>query len=252
MKPKLKRNITITLGALFVLLLILLRLGWGEFFLWQFDLARSWELRVQADIPPYSVELVQEPGFDFYNSYFLIKRGDGKTAFVLIDGDDSKWRKPKVVHQDGKTYFVRGAGKIAAIDLSPGMIEQLQQRIAEAGLENITARCLDIFTDPPDEQYDLIFSAMAMHHVPDTDALLNCFAELLVPGGWIALADLDSEDGTFHDGSEGFVHHGFDRDELMQKLRDRRLVETASVTAHIMQKPSGSYPVFLITARKPV
>ena len=40
-------------------------------------------------------------------------------------------------------------GKITAIDLSPGMIEQLQKRITEAGLQNITARCLDIFTDPP-------------------------------------------------------------------------------------------------------
>ena len=89
LKSNLKRNITITLGVLFVLLLILLRLGWGEFFIWQFDLVRGWELRVQADIPPYSIELVQEPGFDFYNSYFLIKRNDGKTAFVLIDGDES-------------------------------------------------------------------------------------------------------------------------------------------------------------------
>jgi cyclopropane fatty-acyl-phospholipid synthase-like methyltransferase len=142
-------------------------------------------------------------------------------------------------------------GKIMAVDLSSGMIEQLRKRIAEAGLKNITARCLDIFTDPPDEKYDLIFSAMAMHHVPDTDALLDRFAELLVPGGWIALADLDTEDGTFHDGTSGPVHHGFDREELMQKLRARRFCETAAVTAHTIHKNGRDHPVFLISARKP-
>lgn len=146
----------------------------------------------------------------------------------------------------------KGEATIDAIDLSPGMIAQLQKRITEAGLQNITARCLDIFTDPPDEKYDLIFSAMALHHVPDTDALLDRFAELLAPGGWIALTDLDTEDGTFHDETEGFVHHGFEREELMRKLRTRGFYQTAAVTAHTMHKNDRDYPIFLISARKPV
>ncbi|MFA7257282.1 MAG: class I SAM-dependent methyltransferase [Kiritimatiellales bacterium] len=142
-------------------------------------------------------------------------------------------------------------GSVTAIDLSPGMIEQLQKRIDEAGLQNITARCLDIFTDPPDEKYDLIFSAMAMHHVQNTDALLDRFVELLAPGGWIALADLDTEDGTFHDGTEGFVHHGFDRQELIQKLCARGFSQTTANTANTMHKNDRDYSVFLLAARKP-
>jgi 2-polyprenyl-3-methyl-5-hydroxy-6-metoxy-1,4-benzoquinol methylase len=86
-------------------------------------------------------------------------------------------------------------GNILAIDLSSGMIEQLRTRIADAGLQNITAQCCDIFTDPPAGPFDLIFSGMALHHVPDTDALLSAFIRLLAPGGFIALADLDTEDG---------------------------------------------------------
>ena len=142
-------------------------------------------------------------------------------------------------------------GNVTAIDLSPGMIEQLQKRIAEAGLQNITAQCLDIFKNPPPGPFDLIYSAMALHHVPDTDALLDRFASLTAPGGWIALADLDTEDGTFHDGTSGPVHHGLDREELMQKLRARGFTETAAVTAHILHKNDRGYSVFLITARKP-
>jgi cyclopropane fatty-acyl-phospholipid synthase-like methyltransferase len=142
--------------------------------------------------------------------------------------------------------------RIQAIDLSPGMIEQLQKCIAEADFKNITARCLDIFTDPPEETFDLIFSAMALHHVQNTDALIDHFAALTAPGGRIALADLDTEDGTFHDSFEGFIHHGLDREELMQKLRARGFTETAAVTAHTMHKNGRDYPVFLIIARRPV
>jgi tRNA (cmo5U34)-methyltransferase len=141
-------------------------------------------------------------------------------------------------------------GKVLAIDLSSGMIEQLKKRIAEDGLKHITAQGLNIFTDPPAGPFDLIFSSMAVHHVPDTDALLDRLAGLLSPGGWIALADLDTEDGTFHGEDSGPVHHGFDRDELMKKLRDRGLRDTSAVTAHTMQKNGRDYTVFLIAARR--
>ena len=127
---------------------------------------------------------------------------------------------------------------------------KLKKRIAEAGLQNITARCCDIFTDPPAEPFDLIFSGMALHHVPDTDALLDKFVNLLAPGGFIALADLDTEDGTFHGEDAGPVHHGFDREELMQKLRVRGVVENTTITANTMHKNGRDYSVFLITARK--
>lgn len=84
----------------------------GPFYLWQFDALRGWDLRLSAEISPYTVTLVQEPGGDFYNSYFEITRCDGKIAVVWIDGDDSRWWNPDVVRKDGKTYFVRGFGEI--------------------------------------------------------------------------------------------------------------------------------------------
>lgn len=142
-------------------------------------------------------------------------------------------------------------GNVSAVDLSPGMIEQLQKRIAEAGLKNITAQCLNIFKYPPAGPFDLLFSAMAVHHVPDTGALLDQFMTLLAPGGWIALADLDTEDGTFHCEDAGPVHHGFDREEVMKKLRARGFSQTAAITAHTMHRNNCDYSVFLITARKP-
>lgn len=142
-------------------------------------------------------------------------------------------------------------GKILAVDLSSGMIEQLKKRIAEAGIKNIHAQCLDIFKNPPAGPFDLIFSGMAMHHVPDTDALLKTLTGLLAPGGFIALADLDTEDGTFHGEDAGPVHHGFDRKELIHRIRTCGVVETTTITANTMHKTGRDYPVFLLTVRKP-
>ena len=51
-----------------------------------------------------------------------------------------------------------------------------------------------------------------MHHVKDTDNMVKQFAVHLKPGAKIALADLDTEDGSFHTkGVEGVYHNGFER-----------------------------------------
>ena len=56
---------------------------------------------------------------------------------------------------------------------------------------------------------------MAMHHVKDTPRLIQRFSEHLSPGAFIALADLDKEDGSFHpEDTEGIFHLGFKRNEL--------------------------------------
>lgn len=142
-------------------------------------------------------------------------------------------------------------GNIVAIDLSPGMIEQLQKRIKEAGIKNITVCCQDIINNPLTEKFDLLFSAMALHHIPDTAATLDTFIDRLAPGGWLALADLDTEDGSFHGEDAGPVHPGFNRETLIQELRNRGMTQPAAVTANILHKNGRSYPVFLITACRP-
>lgn len=141
-------------------------------------------------------------------------------------------------------------GKIIAIDLSSGMIEQLQQRIEAEKISNIDARNLDLFTDSPSETFDLIYSAMALHHIRETGRLLDRLTVLLNPGGWVALADLDSEDGSFHQDHHEFIHYGFDRAGLSRELSERGYSDITTRTAHIICKENGDYPVFLITARK--
>ncbi|RMF87708.1 MAG: class I SAM-dependent methyltransferase, partial [Nitrospirae bacterium] len=104
---------------------------------------------------------------------------------------------------------------------------------------------------PLEETFDAVVSAMALHHVEDTERLLRAFARHLRPGGWLALADLDAEDGTFHPPEvEGVYHHGFDRAALAALLERAGFEGVRFTTAHTVEREGRAYPVFLVTAVK--
>ncbi|HKJ73454.1 MAG TPA: methyltransferase domain-containing protein [Alphaproteobacteria bacterium] len=140
-------------------------------------------------------------------------------------------------------------GKITAVDVSESMLEQLAAKPELQG--KVRTVCQDITRQALGEEFDVIVSAMAMHHVEDTDNLASTFAEHLKPGGMVALADLDKEDGTFHpEDTEGVYHSGFDRDAMKAILEKNGFGNVEFVTAHTVNKETGDYPVFLVTARK--
>ncbi|HKK05289.1 MAG TPA: class I SAM-dependent methyltransferase [Gammaproteobacteria bacterium] len=140
-------------------------------------------------------------------------------------------------------------GKITAVDVSESMLEQLAAKPELQG--KVRTVCQDITEQPLDEEFDVIVSAMAMHHVENTDKLAKTFAEHLKPGGEVALADLDKEDGSFHPaGTEGVYHSGFDREAMKSILENNGFGNIEFVTAHTVNKETGNYPIFLVTARK--
>lgn len=140
--------------------------------------------------------------------------------------------------------------RVLAVDISQAMLDKLAAKPELAG--KVEIHCRDIIASPLDERADLIVSAMAMHHVQDTRALLRALFEHLVPGGRIALADLDVEDGTFHPPeTEGVFHAGFDRDELGALLAEVGFEAPVFTTAVSVDKEDKSYPVFLVTATRP-
>lgn len=146
-------------------------------------------------------------------------------------------------------------GRITLADSSEGMLAVLCEKIARTGADNMRAVRLDLTTDPlPAERFDLIYTLMTLHHIPDTRQALRQFRALLAPGGVLAIADLDAEDGSFH--GEGFTgHNGFDRDALAAQLREAGLEEPRYETAFEMVKEVDGrprrYPVFLAVARAP-
>jgi cyclopropane fatty-acyl-phospholipid synthase-like methyltransferase len=115
----------------------------------------------------------------------------------------------------------------------------------------VTPICQDITQQPLGRRFDLIISAMAMHHVQDTAHLFATFAGHLDAGGRVALADLDKEDGTFHPpNTEGVFHHGFARQELQSIITANGFTNIEFHTAHTVGKEEKRYPIFLVIATK--
>jgi len=139
--------------------------------------------------------------------------------------------------------------KIVAADISPSMLEKLKEKPELRG--KVETVCQDILEKPLANKFDLIISAMAMHHVQDTDKMIQTFASHLKEGGLVALADLDKEDGTFHPADiEGVYHNGFDQDELKAKFEHVGFKNVHFQTAITVYKEDKPYPIFLLVATK--
>lgn len=149
------------------------------------------------------------------------------------------------------------AGQVTGLDTSDGMLAELSAKIERAGLGNVGVLKADLAAgDPLPGSYELVASAMALHHVPMPEPVLKRLFAALAPGGALALADLDSEGGLFHDDNAGVYHHGFDRIDLADMLAGIGFTGIDAATAATIEKPGKNgapkaFTVFLMTARKP-
>jgi ubiquinone/menaquinone biosynthesis C-methylase UbiE len=152
------------------------------------------------------------------------------------------------------SFMLRGRlGDITLADVSEGMLSVASRKIADAGDASMRALKLDYFVDPvPTRAFDVIYSLMTLHHIPDTAGILERFRKALAEPGFLCIADLDTEDGSFH--GAGFDGHlGFDRGELAAKGRRAGFASVEFTTAHTMTKRVGNdrrtFPIFLMAAR---
>lgn len=139
--------------------------------------------------------------------------------------------------------------RVVAADTSQAMLDKLASKPELKG--KVDTVCQDLLDNPLDAKFDLIVSAMAMHHVENTDRLMQRFSEHLNDAGSVALADLDKEDGSFHPAdTEGVFHFGFERDKLRRLMESHGFKEVEFFTAHTIDGEQKDYPIFLVTARK--
>ena len=149
--------------------------------------------------------------------------------------------------------------RLSAVDTSPEMLAVLQAKISRSGITNIETSCTNLLASTQsafnEQQFELIYSSMTLHHIDDTAAFLNSISALLSPGGIVALADLDLEDGFFHDDPHEKVHYGFDRRELAALLNGAGLQVSSFETIYTFNKTNRAgiiapYPLFLVTETK--
>jgi tRNA (cmo5U34)-methyltransferase len=144
--------------------------------------------------------------------------------------------------------------EITLMDSSREMVNVMKEKVLKTGLDHLKPLFFDLEKeDFTLRTFDCIYTQMVMHHVADIGGVVNRFYRLLNPGGWLAIADLYKEDGTFH--SEGFTgHRGFDPEEFREILEKAGFREVTARTCFVVRKMikenQKDFPVFLMTARK--
>ena len=148
------------------------------------------------------------------------------------------------------SYFIAPkVSRIIAIDNSPSMLQELNEKRQEFGCD-IDIVENDILKYNNSILFDGVISSMTIHHIKDTKALFLKLFNIIKVGGFIAIADLDSENGTFHSDNTGVFHFGFDREFLGAIASEIGFVDIVFETANTIQKPHRDFTVFTMIARK--
>jgi ubiquinone/menaquinone biosynthesis C-methylase UbiE len=109
-------------------------------------------------------------------------------------------------------FFLARAGlRVTASDLTPAMLQRVQEGAAERGLEVQTREHSAEKLPYPDAMFDLVSCRVAPHHFSSPANFVREGARVLKPGGWFLIID-----GTVPDDSpeaEAWLHQ-------VEKLRD--------------------------------
>jgi ubiquinone/menaquinone biosynthesis C-methylase UbiE len=145
--------------------------------------------------------------------------------------------------------------KICMLDNSPEMVNVMRQKADEADAGNLYPVLFDLEREAyRHAPFDLIVSQMAFHHVNDIPLVIERFYNMLKPDGFVAVADIYTEDGSFH--GSGFTgHKGFEPDLLSGMFVAAGFRNPSYQECFVMQKITEggdmkSFPVFLLTATK--
>lgn len=145
---------------------------------------------------------------------------------------------------------------ITLIDNSMEMVKTARQKILQTKTKNISTLKLDLMSAEHHAAYDFIYALMSLHHIDDIPKILGIFFSLLAPGGYVCVADLMQEDGSFHSQVSDFKgHHGFIPEQLKEQFAAAGFTGITYTTVYTVKRTSGTahknYPLFLLTAKKP-
>lgn len=145
--------------------------------------------------------------------------------------------------------------QITMIDSSKEMVRIMDEKVSDTGADNLKPLYFDLENNEWNNgRFDLIISQMVLHHVSDINDMIKKFFQMLNPGGYIAIADLYKEDGSFH--GAGFTgYKGFNIMELSLLLAENGFIGISHRNCYIINKKISDnevkqFKMFLLTAIK--
>jgi 2-polyprenyl-3-methyl-5-hydroxy-6-metoxy-1,4-benzoquinol methylase len=145
---------------------------------------------------------------------------------------------------------------ITLADKSEGMIKVLGEKIVKEGVKNFKPLNIkSVEDDLKFNEYDVIYTLMTLHHIPNVNNIVKVFNSILKRGGYLCIADLVKEDGSFHSHLDDFDgYNGFDRNELSILFSNNGFnVEYYKICFEIVKTiddKNKKYPLFLMVCKK--
>lgn len=145
---------------------------------------------------------------------------------------------------------------ITLVDNSVGMIDVLKEKIEKHKIKNFNPLTINLLEDKFNlKSVDVIYTLMTLHHINDLDAIFKIFNTLLNTNGYLCIADLVKEDGSFHPKEMNFDGHtGFDKDKLSSILLKNGFKIKYYTICYEVEKVRKNqlkkYPLFLLIAKK--
>lgn len=138
--------------------------------------------------------------------------------------------------------------QVYGVDTSQNMLDKLKEKNSDK--VSIKTYCQDITKKPIEQTFDGVVSSMTLHHVQDLKSFFETIYKNLNSEGFIAIADLELEDGTFHSDNAGVFHFGFDESELCKIVSDSGFKDIEFKTINTINKPQKDFGIFLLTAKR--
>jgi tRNA (cmo5U34)-methyltransferase len=176
--------------------------------------------------------------------------------------------QPIIAQKEGLKALEYGAGtailsflinnhfsRIVLMDSSEEMVKVMHEKVSKSELNHLVPLRFDLeHHDFKDETFDIIFSQMVFHHVEKIENLVKRMFNILNPGGFLVIADLYPENGTFHD-FDFKGHKGFDPAELGKTIEKSGFKNIEHNQCFVVRResPNGTireYPIFLLSASK--
>lgn len=134
------------------------------------------------------------------------------------------------------------------------MLDVLAEKKRLLAAENVLPASMRLLTEPESlGRFDIVFSSMVFHHIPDTEAELNLLRPLIKRGGKLIIIDLDTVSPAFHGNDPLYSgHHGFCREALAETVARYGYYNVSCSTAYsgtyVEKNETAPYTLFLMEA----
>lgn len=143
---------------------------------------------------------------------------------------------------------------VVLMDESQKMTDIAIEKCGANNVSHFKPLMYDLLKQPlPEYRFDLIFILLTLHHIQETDLILEKFQQLLNPNGYLAIIDLEKEDGSFHEHNNHF-HNGFEHAVLENQLKNNGLKPISYEVCYELERDyddgKQKYPMFLLVSQK--